>query len=84
MERGLPTARDLVDPAWVDPDAPVAHEVWSLVCPFSTPPREQGSPSTATVRFLVDDAPHDRLRAGATLRLLERGTGQYASVAILD
>jgi len=83
-ERGLPTAREMRDPAWVDPDTPKADEGWSLICRFEAPPREQGNPSSAVVRFLADDAPHDRLRAGATLRLYERATGQYASVAILD
>jgi hypothetical protein len=79
---GLPTAQETVDPAWLTDDP--ADEGWNLLCTFSSPPLEQGSPSSATVRFLVDEAPHNRLGPGATLRLFERATQRYAAVDILD
>ena len=83
-ERGLPTTSEVIESAWIDPDAPGEHDGWRLVCGFEAPPSEQGNPSAATVRFASDDAPDDRLSAGITLRLREPGTGHYASVAILD
>ena len=51
---------------------------------FEPPPNEQGSPTVARVRFVMPDAPHERLRPGATLRLFERGTHGFANVHILD
>lgn len=84
VDRGLPTSLELTDPAWIDPDAPADRDGWSLRCTFTTSPHAQGNPSSAAVHFVTEDAPEDRLREGATLRLLERGTGNYASVAILD
>jgi hypothetical protein len=82
-ERGLPQTPRLVDPAWFADAAPTQAEGWSLECCFDVPPREQGNPSLARIRFLVDEAPEDRLRAGAVLYLFERGTGGYATVEIL-
>lgn len=83
-ELGLPDAVEVIDSAWVDPDAPKDHDGWRLICRFASPPSIQGNPSSATVRFAVDDAPHERLCPGATLRLYERATGQYAAVSILE
>jgi hypothetical protein len=85
--RGLPTAARATDPAWFDGDPAPGRpdaEGWSLVCEFASAPSEQGDPSAARVRFLVPDAPHERLRPGARLRMIERGTGQLAVVEILD
>ena len=81
---GLPPISEIVDPCWLDDTVPVTREGWSLVCRFDPPPHEQGNPSTALVHFLVDNAPHERLRPGASLRLFERGTGAYANVEILE
>lgn len=74
----------MIEPAWIDPDRPTRDEGWSLVCRFAPAPREQGNPTKATVRFALEEAPQERLHAGAILRLFERDTRQYATVAILD
>jgi len=84
MDEGLPTVRELTNPAWIDPDAPGDHDGWSLACRFERAPSELGNPSAATVRMVAADAPHDRVKAGVTLRLFEPTTKQYASVAIVD
>ena len=55
---------------------------FSVVCSFSEPPSEHGSPGEARVRFLADDAPRERLAAGSRFQLFE-GPGEVASVEIL-
>lgn len=84
LARGLPDVTETIDPAWPPGVAPGTSEGWSLACRFAHSPREQGSPSEARVRFWMDEAPHDLLVPGARLLLRERGTGQYATVEILD
>lgn len=60
------------------------EDVWSIVLEFDVPPPEQGSDvSRATVRFLVEDAPHDRLRHGVRFSLYE-GNAKVADVEVLD
>ncbi len=81
---GLPITDRIVDPAWLPGAVPKTDEGWSLICQFDSPPSEQGNPSTARVHFLVDEAPHDRLQPGATLRLFERATRGFAAVEIVD
>ncbi len=45
---------------------------WSVELLFETPPPEQsGDVSRAQVRFLFDDAPHERLHQGVTFSLYE-------------
>ena len=83
VRRGLPLISQTIDPSWFT-DAPAGAEGWSLVCEFDRPPREQGTPTAARVRFWMPDAPHRQLGPGVTLRLFERETGQLATVAILD
>lgn len=84
VQLGLPTTPETIDPAWIDGAIPRVDEGWSLLCTFAEPPNAQGNPSAALVRFLVDAAPHDRLRAGARLQLFERATMGFAHVEILD
>ena len=84
LQQGLPATVETIDPAWLDDATPRVDEGWSLVCFFDSPPARQGSPSLARVRFLVDEAPHDRLHPGARLRLIERATQALAQVEILD
>lgn len=80
VRRGLPAFTRTTDPAWFDsPD-----EGLTLVCRFHASPREQGSPSVAQVSFLTENAPHDRLRAGARLHLFERSTRLLATVVIVE
>ena len=83
VARGLPSLERTTDPAWFWDDPPRTTEGWSLICAFAEPPSSQGNPSRAFVHFLMDTAPHDRLYAGALLRMFERGTRQYATVRIL-
>src|SRR5688572_26529641 len=80
---GLLAGLRTTDPAWVAEVVPRHADAWSLVCEFEVPPREQGNPSSARVRFLFPDAPHDYLRPGARLQLFEPATGQVAQVEIL-
>src|SRR4051794_19786657 len=80
---GLPSFERTTDPAWFWEDTPGTTEGWSLVCAFTTPPSHQGNPSRASVHFLVEGAPHDRLVPGALLRMFERRTRQYSTVRIL-
>jgi hypothetical protein len=52
---------------------------------FDRPPSEQGNPSEALVKFMVDGAPHEVLRPGVLLKLFERETRRFgATVEILD
>jgi hypothetical protein len=71
------------DPAWFTADPPQA-EGWSLVCTFERSVREQGNPSAARVRFLMENAPDERLQPGVVLRLFERQTQAFATVEILS
>lgn len=84
VRRGLPATPETIDPAWIE-GAEVGHDdAWSLICHFDVPPSEQGNPSAALVWFLVAEAPHDALQAGAHLRLFERGTRGFATVEIVE
>lgn len=57
---------------------------WSVELHFDEPPPEQGSPeSRARVRFLVDDAPHERLHQGVVFGLYE-GPQKVADIEVVD
>jgi len=84
VQQGLPTAFETVDPAWFGRGPSAGGEGWSVVCRYDEPPRVQGNPTRAWVRFLAPGAPHARLAPGAVLRMFEPGTGQLALVEILD
>lgn len=81
---GLPAAYETMDAAWFGSEPTHGEEGWSLVCRYDEPPRIQGNPTRAWVRFAAAAAPHERLTAGTILRLFEPGTGQTALVEILD
>jgi hypothetical protein len=83
IDRGLPAAEELIAPAWFEADPPGA-EGWSLVCRFEHSPEAQGSPSIASVAFMMPDAPHERLAPGARLRLYEGGRDARALVEVLE
>lgn len=53
---------------------------WSVVLEFDRSPAEQGSPTPARIRFLVDDAP-DRLKPGRTFEIYE-GRRKVADVQV--
>ena len=84
IRRGLPSIQRTVDPAWFVEPGNGSEQGWSLVCEFDAPPELQGTPSRARVRFLVSEAPHERLGPGTRLQLFERPTGRRALVEILD
>jgi hypothetical protein len=84
VRRGLPPVSQTIDPAWLEDAEPLKGDGWTLMCRFERPPVQQGNPSAARVRFLVDEAPHDQLKPGTSLRLFERGTKGLATVEILD
>jgi len=84
VERGLPAFDRTIDPAWFVEPGRGSEEGWSLMCDSDAPPAHQGSPSIARVKFLVAEAPHERLVTGTRLDLFERGTWQRARVEILD
>jgi hypothetical protein len=80
---GLPRTSRVVDPAWFIPSQG-GEEGWSLVCDFDPAPVDQGNPSLASVHFMVDGAPVQRLQPGVTLRILERATQKFARIEILE
>jgi hypothetical protein len=84
VKQGLPKVAQTIDPAWTEGSVPKKDEGWSLACSFEEPPSKQGNPSVATVRFLVEEAPHSFLVPGAHLTLFERATNRCAAVEILD
>jgi hypothetical protein len=84
VTQGFPRFHRTIDPAWLPEARPPLGDGWSLVCDFESSPSVQGSPSMAQVQFMVDEAPHDRLRPGIMLQLFERPTRRYAQVEILD
>jgi len=58
------------------------QEAWSIVLEFDEAPTDQGNPSMAKVRFLVEKAPVDRLRPGRAFALYE-GKKKVATVEII-
>ena len=77
-ERGagrLPASLQYIGIGRFDEDGPSWPDgAWSVVCRFDEPPAEQGSPSVARVRFMVDGAPHERLVPGRRFGLYEGPT----------
>ena len=58
------------------------QEAWSIVIEFSKPPAKQGNPSRGTARFLVENAPIERLGIGKRFEMYE-GKEKVAEVQIL-
>ena len=63
----------------------LANGAWSVELTFDEPPPEQGGSraSDGFVRFLVDEAPHERLARGVRFDLYE-GLTPVAQVEVLD
>lgn len=57
-------------------------EAWSVVLEFTESPAKQGNPSRGKARFLVENAPEDRLVSGKVFEMYE-GTKKVAEVTIL-
>jgi len=83
VRAGLPVFTKTTDPSWFLGEEAGA-EGWSLVCHFSEPPRSQGNPSLAEVRFLMPEAPHGRLTPGTALELFEPATQRRARVDVIE
>ena len=62
------TARRYMSPV-VFADDPTPDEAWTLVVDRGK--SEPGAAETVLVHFLMDDAPHEALSAGAAFRLVE-------------
>ena len=57
-------------------------EAWSIVLEFSEIPAKQGNPSRGTARFLVENAPIERLVSGKKFEMYE-GKTKVAEVEIV-
>lgn len=58
------------------------QEAWSILLEFDEPPAVQGNPSMAKARFLVEQAPAERLKPGHAFELYE-GKKKVARVEIV-
>jgi hypothetical protein len=84
LRQGLPSSGRRTDPAWFTEPGPGSEEGWSLVCEFEPQSLSPDEPTIARVSFMVENAPHDRLRAGTRLQLFEQATRRRVLVEILD
>ena len=84
-KRELPPTLRYVGLSRFPEDVPGQDEAWSVVIRFDQPPPEQASRTTSRgrIQFLVDEAPHERLRPGAKFELYE-GPFHVANVEVLD
>jgi len=57
-------------------------EAWSVFLEFSVTPAKQGNPSHGTAKFLMENAPVERLRRGRKFEMYE-GRSKVAEVEIL-
>jgi hypothetical protein len=80
----LPTGKKYATVLWFteDTDVGLLQEAWSIVLEFDEPPSVQGNPSIARARFLVEQAPVDRLQPGHAFELYE-GKKKVAMVNII-
>lgn len=72
-----PVRFQLGPPPWPD------ENTWSLICDFTDVVPATTSPVVATVSFLMEAAPHDRLTPGTKMWLYE-GKDLVARVEVLD
>ncbi len=59
------------------------REAWSIVLEFDESPSGSRNPCLARARFLVEEAPVDRLKPGRTFELYE-GSKKVAVVEVLE
>jgi len=71
----ITVAKFLEDKNW-------GKEAWSVLLNFDVSPFQQGNPSIAKARFLVETAPHARLTKGNQFELYE-GEEKVADVRVL-
>jgi hypothetical protein len=63
------------DESWID-------EAWSIVLNFEIPPSQQGNPSKGYAKFLMPNAPLDKLFSGQLFQLYE-GNVLVAKVEVI-
>jgi hypothetical protein len=79
----LPTGKKYATVSRFTEDADAGlQEAWSIVLEFDEPPSVQGNLSLARARFLVEQAPADRLKPGHAFELYE-GKKKVARVSII-
>lgn len=85
-KRSLPPVRRYIGISRWPEDGPLWPDgAWSVELLFDQPPPEQAgaSESDGRVRFLVVEAPHERLRPGSRFEMYE-GPTKVADVDVLD
>lgn len=50
------------------------EDAWSVVLEFESPPSVQGNPSVGCARFLMPNAPYEKLESGIRFELYEGAT----------
>ena len=58
------------------------NEAWSIVLEFEKPPNIQGNPSIGYARFLMPNAPKNKLTSGSSFELYE-GNSLAAKVTVI-
>lgn len=79
-EKHLPTGLQYITVSKFDEDW--LQNAWSIVLEFDQPPNIQGNPSRGFARFLMPNAPKDKLISGAVFELYE-GTSLTAKVLVI-
>jgi len=78
----LPQSNQYVTVAKFNEDLTWQNEAWSIILEFKVTPKEQGNPSNGSARFLMQNAPSERLRVGAEFDLYE-GDSLVAKVKVI-
>lgn len=79
----LPHSHQYIAVAKFDEDKDTwEKEAWSIVLEFTESPAHQGNPSRGTARFLVENAPIERLISGKKFGMYE-GRTKVAEVEII-
>ena len=60
------------------------NEAWSIVLEFENSPNQQGNPSKASAKFLMEDAPVERLKKINSIFELYEGRTKTAEVKIIE
>ncbi len=80
--QNLPNSSQYSTVAKFDNDKNFLDNAWSIVLEFLVPAKSQGNPSFATARFLMKNAPHEKLSENAMFELFE-GKSCVANVSVL-
>ena len=82
IKDGLPAVNEIVRPAWFEEEIE-SGPGWSLRCRFHVPPSLAGSPTSASIEFVSEAAPLQRLIPGAVLLMHEPGKREFARVSVV-